>query len=68
MSMGDWIFLVTVVIYGVFGFTAVGFNIAFWLTKAKFDYENKLFMLLAIIPISLATPILIIGAVCGFVL
>ncbi len=45
MSMGDWIFLVTVVIYGVFGFTAVGFNIAFWLTKAKFDYENKLFIL-----------------------
>lgn len=68
MSIGNWIYLVAVIVYGVFGIISVSFNIAFWVNKEKNDNENKVYMLLAIIPISIATPILIIGAVCGFVL
>ncbi len=68
MSIGNLLYLIAVIIYGVFGFTAFGFSIAFWMQKAKYDYESKLCMITSIVLISVATPILIIGAVCGALL
>lgn len=62
MTTGEIIYLIAIIIYGIMGITALVFYYMWWAT------ESFAIGLTSCILISVATPILIAGAVCGAVL